>query len=488
MSTPYVDLHLQPLGGTWREGSSGRILKDVDPYSGKVLLELQMATAEDLQQTYQTAADAQREWEARSPAQRAEVLLKAVDIFDARRDEIVDWIIRESGGTRIKAELEWMAARAITLESASFPSRVHGRIASSNIPGKENRIYREPLGVVGIISPWNFPLHLTQRSLAPALALGNAAVVKPASDTPVSGGLLLARIFQEAGLPEGVLGVLVGPGSEIGDLFVSHPIPSLISFTGSSSVGAHIGVLASGGAHLKKVALELGGNSPFVVLADADLERAVDAAVFGKFLHQGQICMAINRIIVEATVHDSFVERFVERVSRLKVGDPALADTAIGPVINHQQCDGLLEKIRLAKAQGAHALLEGEPQGLVIPPHVFVDVSPDSDLAYGEIFGPLVGIIRALDENHALKLANQCEYGLSSAVFSRDVERATRFARQIRAGMTHINDIPVNDEPHVAFGGEKNSGLGRFNGDWAIEEFTRDHWISVQHQPRPYPF
>ncbi|SQK99276.1 putative aldehyde dehydrogenase [Pseudomonas aeruginosa] len=225
MSTSYIDLHLQPLGGTWREGSSGRILKDVDPYSGKVLLELQMATAEDLQQTYQTAADAQREWEARSPAQRAEVLLKAVDIFDARRDEIVDWIIRESGGTRIKAELEWMAARAITLESASFPSRVHGRIASSNIPGKENRIYREPLGVVGIISPWNFPLHLTQRSLAPALALGNAAVVKPASDTPVSGGLLLARIFQEAGLPEGVLGVLVGPGSEIGDLFVSHPHP-----------------------------------------------------------------------------------------------------------------------------------------------------------------------------------------------------------------------------------------------------------------------
>ena len=227
MSTPFADLHLQPLGGTWREGSSGRILKDVDPYSGKVLMELQMATAEDLQQTYQAAAEAQREWEDRSPAQRAEVLLKAVDIFDARRDEIVDWIIRESGGTRLKAELEWKAARAITLESASFPSRVHGRITSSNIPGKENRIYREPLGVVGIISPWNFPLHLTQRSLAPALALGNAAVVKPASDTPVSGGLLLARIFQEAGLPEGVLGVLVGPGSEIGDLFVSHPIPSL---------------------------------------------------------------------------------------------------------------------------------------------------------------------------------------------------------------------------------------------------------------------
>src|SRR5690606_3349168 len=194
------------------------------------------------------------------------VLLEAVRIFDERHEEIVDWLVRESGSTLIKAQIEWGAARAITLESASLPSRAHGRILGSDIPGKESRVYRQPRGVIGVISPWNFPLHLTARSLAPALALGNAVVVKPASDTPVSGGLLLARLFEEAGLPAAVLSVVVGSGAEIGDAFVEHPVPAFISFTGSTQVGRNIGRIASGGEHLKHVALELGGNSPFVVL------------------------------------------------------------------------------------------------------------------------------------------------------------------------------------------------------------------------------
>ena len=241
---------------------------------------------DDLDEAYRKARETQVDWAAQGPAARGQVLLNAVKIFDERREEIIDWIIRESGSTRIKAQIEWGAARAITLESASLPSRVHGRILASNIPGKESRVYRTPLGVIGVISPWNFPLHLTARSLAPALALGNAVVVKPASDTPVTGGLLLARIFEEAGLPAGVFSVVVGAGAEIGDAFVEHPVPSFISFTGSTQVGRSIGRIASGGEHLKHVALELGGNSPFVVLADADVEQAVSAAVVGKFLHQ----------------------------------------------------------------------------------------------------------------------------------------------------------------------------------------------------------
>ncbi|AIL61243.1 aldehyde dehydrogenase family protein [Pseudomonas alkylphenolica] len=484
----YQNLHLQPLAGHWRAGSAERALTVVDPFNQQTLLQIPMANRDDLDAAYRSARQVQPDWAAQSPAARSQVMLQAVRIFDERREEIIDWIIRESGSTRIKAQIEWGAARAITLESASLPSRVHGRIVSSNIPGKESRVYRKPLGVIGVISPWNFPLHLTARSLAPALALGNTVVVKPASDTPVSGGLLLARIFEEAGLPAGALSVVVGAGAEIGDAFVEHPVPAFISFTGSTQVGRNIGRIASGGEHLKHLALELGGNSPFVVLADADLEQAVHAAVVGKFLHQGQICMAVNRIIVEQPLLEAFTQRFVERVKALPCGDPNLPGTVIGPVINARQLEGLQDKIATAQAEGARLLLGGQAQGNVLPPHVFGNVSAEMNIAHDEIFGPLVGIQAARDAEHALELANRSEYGLSSAVFSASLERAVQFAQRLHAGMSHINDIPVNDEPNAPFGGEKNSGLGRFNGDWAIEEFTTDHWITVQHQPRQYPF
>ncbi|PVZ16521.1 MULTISPECIES: aldehyde dehydrogenase family protein [unclassified Pseudomonas] len=484
----YTDLHLLPLAGQWRGGRAGKALTVTNPYNGETLLTLEQANRDDLDQAYAAAAAAQKTWRDLPPAQRAGILLRAAQIFDERKEEIVEWIIKESGSTRIKAQIEWGAAKGITLEAASFPTRVHGRILPSNIPGKENRVYREPLGVVGVISPWNFPLHLTQRSVAPALALGNAVVIKPASDTPVTGGLLCARIFEEAGVPPGVISVVVGSGAEIGDAFVEHPIPKFISFTGSTPVGAQIGRIASGGKHLKHVALELGGNSPFVVLADADLEQAVSAAVMGKFLHQGQICMAINRIIVERPLYDRFVERYAERVRALKVGDPNEADTVIGPIINRRQLQGLVDKISRAHEEGARQVVGGEPNGQLMPPHVFADVLASMEIAREEIFGPLVGIQQAEDEAHALALANDSELGLSSAVFTGDLERGARLARRIKAGMTHVNDIPVNDEAHAPFGGEKNSGLGRFNGDWAIEAFTTDHWISVQATPRQYPF
>lgn len=484
----YQNLELQPLAGQWRPGSSDRRLKVLDPFTQQELLQMSLANREDLDAAYHKARETQADWAAKAPAERCQVMLNAVKVFDERREEIIDWIIRESGSTRIKAQIEWGAARAITLESASLPNRVHGRIVASNIPGKESRVYRAPLGVIGVISPWNFPLHLTARSLAPALALGNAVVVKPASDTPVSGGLLLARIFEEAGLPPGVFSVVVGSGEEIGDAFVEHPVPAFISFTGSTQVGRSIGRIASGGEHLKHVALELGGNSPFVVLADADVEQAVNAAVVGKFLHQGQICMAINRIIVEQPLLEAFTRRFVERVKTLSCGDPSKPETVVGPVINAKQLAGLKEKIATAQAEGATLLAGGEPQGNIMPPHVFGDVTSNMEIAREEIFGPLVGIQSARDAEHALELANSSEYGLSSAVFTSSLERGVQFAQRIHAGMTHVNDIPVNDEPNAPFGGEKNSGLGRFNGDWAIEEFTTDHWITLQHTPRPYPF
>lgn len=485
---PYGGFDHQPIAGTWRTGRSTRRNTDTDPYTGKTLVTIPLATAQDVDDAYRAAAGAQSAWAAAAPAERAQVLHNALRVFDERREEILGWLIHEAGSTRLKANIEWDSARAITREAASFPYREAGRILASDIPGKENRVYRRPLGVVGIISPWNFPLHLTQRSLAPALALGNAVVVKPASDTPVSGGLLLAKIFEEAGLPAGVLSVVVGAGSEIGDHFVAHPQPRLISFTGSTAVGQGIGRIASSGTYLKRVALELGGNSPFVVLADADVEQAVRAAVFGRFLHQGQICMSINRIIVEAKLHDDFVERFVAHVRKLKVGDPDDIASTIGPIIDAAQLRGLLEKIALAKQQGATQVLGGEPDGQLLPPHVFTHVSPDSSLFRDESFGPIVPIVRAKDEADALRLANATDYGLSSAVFCGDLERGVRFAQGIEAGMTHVNDTSVEDEPHTPFGGEKNSGIGRFGGDWIIDEFTSAHWVSVQHTPRSYPF
>ncbi|WP_296173757.1 aldehyde dehydrogenase family protein [Psychrobacter sp. UBA2769] len=484
----YSDFHLQYIAGSWQQGKDDSVNTDVNPYNGDTLVEIKQATKEQLDEAYQAANAAQKQWAQKTPAERASLMYNVVNVLDQRQDEIVDWLIKESGSTRIKAMVEFGSARAITLEAASFPNRVHGEIRASNTPGKENFVYREPIGVVAVISPWNFPLHLTQRSIAPALALGNAVVLKPASDTPITGGLLLAKIFEEAGLPKGLLNVVVGAGSEIGDAIVTHDIPSFVSFTGSTSVGKHIGELANGGDYIKQVALELGGNSPFVVLKDADIEQAVKAAAFGKFLHQGQICLAINRIIVEDEIYDDFVERFLAHVKTLNVGDPNKQDTAVGPIINEKQVKSLQEKIAKAQQEGAKMILSGEIKGQVVPPHIFTEVTREMDLSRNEVFGPLVGIIRAKDEEDALSIANDSMYGLSSAVFTADMQKGLRFARGIRTGMTHINDISVNDESNMPFGGEKNSGIGRFNGEWILEEFTRTHWISMQNEPRQYPF
>jgi aldehyde dehydrogenase (NAD+) len=478
----------QYIGGRWRPGSLGTKSIDKDPYSGEVVAEIVEANRADLNEAYVVAAKAQIDWSSAAPAARAAIMLRAVSIMDARHAEITDWLIRESGGTRLKAEAEFQSVRWITLESATFPNRVEGRILANDEPGKESRAYRAPLGVIGVISPWNMPMYLSQRSIAPALALGNAVVTKPAPDTPVTGGLLIAKIFEEAGLPPGLLNIINGPTDEIGDAFTLHPIPKMISFTGSSPVGRHIGSLAMTGPQIKRVALELGGNNPSVVLDDADLDVAVRANVLGRFLHQGQICMSTNRIIVDAKIYDEFVNRFVEHVRGLKYGDPKDPSVVVGPVINERQLKGHLAHIEGARAAGARQLLGGDPEGLVLPPHVFVDVDNSMTIARDELFGPLAPIIKVNGEEEALRVANDTEFGLSSAVFTKDRERGVRFALKLEAGMTHINDHSVHDAPTGPFGGEKNSGVGRFGGEWIIREFTTDHWVTIQHRPAAHPF
>lgn len=483
--TAYPDFTTMPLAGTWRAGSSQDTSADLNPWSGEPLTEITQATVDDLDEAFAAAAEAQKDWAAAPPAQRAAVMRQAAAVMEFRKDEITGWLVRETGGTIAKAELEWSLVRSVMWEAAGMPHHVAGTILPSDIPGKESRVYRRPVGVVAVISPWNFPMQLSNRSVAPALAVGNAVVLKPAGDTPVTGGLLLARIFEEAGLPPGVLSVVVGSGSELGDPMVEHPIPRVVSFTGSTPVGE--GITKKAG--VKRLALELGGNGPVVVLDDADLDRAVAASIFGSFFHQGQICMIANRLIVDAALHDEFVERFVAAAQKLTVGDPSDPGTQLGPIINRSQLEGIGDKLARAQQDGATLLLGGDPvgpAGLGLPPHVLT-ADNDATTAREEVFGPVITIVRADDEDDALRLANDTEYGLSSAVFSRDVDRAVRFARRIDAGMTHVNDSPINDDANTAFGGEKGSGIGRFGGHWAIDEFTTEHWVSVQHVPRDYP-
>ncbi|CDR13124.1 aldehyde dehydrogenase family protein [Streptomyces iranensis] len=487
IDAPY-DFDQLYLAGRWRHGGSASPLTVRDPYNGQVLAQLVSAGADDVDEAFREADRAQRSWRRVLPGERARIIRRAAEILEARREETVSWLVREAGSTRLKATMEVDAVLAMLLDAATLPHRAEGRIIPGDIEGKENRLYRKPIGVVGLITPWNFPLHLTSRTLAPALALGNAVVVKPAEETPITGGLLLAKIFEEAGLPPGVISVLAGPSRVIGDPFLLHPVPSVVSFTGSTPVGRHVAHCAATGPRIKSVMLELGGNNPFVILDDADIDLAVRAAVAGKFIHQGQLCITTNRIIVHSSIQDEFVERYVDRVGALKTGDPNDPDTVIGPIVSQRHFAGLVKIIEAARAEGAHQALGGRTTGQVLPPHVFTSVTEDMAIGRDEIFGPIVPIISVSDDEEALRVANDTEYGLSSAVFTSDAERGLAFAHRIEAGMTHINDMPVVDLANMPFGGEKNSGLGRFGGDALIDELTRRHWISVQHQPRRYPF
>jgi len=340
--------------------------------------------------------------------------------------------------------------------------------------------------VVGVISPFNFPFILSMRSVAAALGAGNGVVLKPHDDSAITGGTLLAKVFEEAGVPKGLLNVIVADIAEIGDAFVEHPIPRVISFTGSEAVGRHIGEVA--GRCLKKAILELGGNSALIVMDDADLDLAINAAVFSRFAHQGQICMCSNRVLVQRGVYNQFLQKFVDRVSKLKVGDPSNPQTEIGPLISARQTQTYAKQVQKGIDEGARVALRGEIEGNVASPTIFADVRSDMWLAQSELFGPAVCVMPFDTPEEAIRIANATPYGLSGAIHTRNAERGAELAKEIDSGMVHINDGTINDEPLVAFGGEKASGVGRLNGQWALEEFTTLKWVSVQHTPRHYPF
>ncbi|WP_163970623.1 aldehyde dehydrogenase family protein [Oceanobacillus halotolerans] len=484
--TNFKALHSQYIQGEWRDGSSSRTMENKNPYNGEVIATYKAANLQDLDDAYQSANNVQKQWAKANPVVQREVFEKAVAYIEENHETIVETIIDEIGGTRLKAEFEIGLVTNMIKEASTFPLKMDGKILPSPIDDKENRVYRMPVGVVGIISPFNFPFFLSMKSVAPALGAGNGVVLKPHEHTPITGGTMIAKIFESAGLPKGLLNVITTEIAEIGDNFVEHPVPRAISFTGSTKVGKHIGEVA--GRNLKEAHLELGGNSALVVLEDADIDLAVSAAVFSRFTHQGQICMSANRLIVHEKVYDEFVEKYVDKVSKLTCGDPKDPNTIIGPLINERQVQGTIDLIEKGIKEGANPVVKGKVEGNIIEPVVFTNVTPDMDIAQEELFAPVISIMKVSNDEEVLAYANDSLYGLSGAIHTTDVERGAELAKQMDTGMIHINDGTINDEPMVAFGGVKNSGLGRLNGEWSLDAFTTFKWISIQHKARQYPY
>jgi aldehyde dehydrogenase (NAD+) len=485
-SSYFTDLAQQYIDGEWRPGTGSWDIIDFNPYDGEKLASITIATVDEVDAAYRAAARAQKQWAATNPYARRAVFEKALRLVEEREQEITEVIIAELGGTRLKAAFELHLAKEFLRESVHLALRPEGRILPSPVDGKENRLYREPVGVVGVISPFNFPFLLSLKSVAPALALGNGVVLKPHQNTPIVGGSLVARIFEDAGLPGGLLNVVITDIAEIGDSFLEHPLPKVISFTGSDKVGRHVATVCA--SHFKRTVLELGGNSAIVVLDDADIDYAVDAAVFSRYVHQGQVCMAANRVLVDRSIAGEFTEKFVGKVKTLKVGDPSDPRTIIGPVINSQQADSLSAVVEQALAEGATALLRGTTTDNLVEPSVLTDVPADSALLQQEVFGPVAFLIPFDGEEEAVRIVNDTPYGLSGAVHTGDIERGVAFARRIDTGMFHVNDGTVHDEPLVPFGGEKSSGLGRLNGETTLDAFTTLKWVSVQHGRSGFPF
>ena len=481
-----AELNKQFIGGVFRDGSSQKVLSDRNPYNGETIASFKLASLSDLDEAYRSAANAQKAWAPVNPLEKRAILEKAISWIEKHEADITELVIDELGGTRLKAFIEILLVKNSIKEASTYPLRMNGQILPSAIDGKENRLYRVPVGVVGVISPFNFPFILSMRSVAAAIGAGDGVVLKPHDDAAISGGTLVAKVFEEAGLPKGLLNVVVADLGEIGDAFVEHPIPRVISFTGSEAVGRHIGSVA--GRCLKKAVLELGGNSALIVMEDADLNQAVHAAVFSRFSHQGQICMCSNRILVQRGIYEQFLERYVDRVSALKVGDPRNPETEVGPLMNSKQVENFAKQVQQGIDEGAKPVLRGKIDGNLVFPTVLADVHPSMRIAKIELFGPAVCVMPFDTPEDALRIANDSPFGLSGAIHTRNAEWGAEVAKQIDSGMVHVNDATINDEPLVAFGGEKASGIGRLNGQWALDEFTTWKWISVQHTPRHYPF
>ena len=472
------------FNGTWTQSSGGDAAV-VEPATGQELGRIGVADARDVERSAGRAVAAQREWAATPFLERAAVLRRAGALIEEHADDIVGWLVRESGSITPKARFEIHVGSQECYEASTLPSRPLGEV----IPSEQRRLSlarRIPAGVVGVIAPFNAPLILSIRSVAPALALGNAVLLKPDPRTAVCGGATLARVFEEAGLPEGLLHVLPG-GADVGEAIVTEPAVRTISFTGSTAAGRRVGELAA--RNLKRVHLELGGNSALVVLDDADLERAVSAGAWGSFLHQGQICMTTGRHLVQQGIYGEYVSRLASKAASLPVGDPATGQVALGPIIDERQRDKVHGLVTATVDAGARLAAGGTYDRLFYRPTVLADVAPAMPAYASEVFGPVAPVVPFATPEDAAKLAADSEYGLSLGILTTDVMRGLELSRKIPTGIVHINDQTIDDEPNIPFGGLLASGTGaRFGGTANLDAFTETRWVTIRGDITPYPF
>lgn len=470
--------------GRFRKAGGGTV-SVTDKATGEMLFTSGVASSEDVADACRTAKQVQDQWAQKPPVERGDILRKFAQLCEVHADEIGQWIIRETGSIPPKAPFEIMTSAREAIEIAGTTGQPVGHILASAL-ARKSYARRVPLGVVAVITPWNSPFILAARAILPALAMGNAVVLKPDLQTPVCGGYLLARLFELAGVPEGVFNVIPG-GGDVGAALVDNPDVNMISFTGSTATGRKVGEAA--GRDLKKVALELGGNNAAIVFEDADLDGTVSATAFGSFFHQGQICFTVGRHLVHDTIAEEYAAKLAEKARSLHVGNPFTQQVHLGPIINEKQAARAQKLLDDSVAAGANVLAGGSRDGLNFRPTVLTAVTTQMGIYADEIFGPIAPIVTFKTEDEAVALANGVPFGLATAIFTRNQARAMRIADKVKTGIVHINDQTVLHEVFGPIGGMGASGNGaRSGGPSVMDEYSQWQWITVNEEIPAYPF
>ncbi|MGD1212420.1 MAG: aldehyde dehydrogenase [Candidatus Acidiferrales bacterium] len=475
------------INGEWTGALDGQTYQKKNPFTGGVASHVPAGKREDARRAIEAAAAAFPAWSATPPGVRRNLFLKAADVLERRMPEIAKITAAETGQTFGWGMFNCIYTVGILREAAAQAYGLIGEVIPTDLPDTTAMAIRQPVGVVVGIAPWNAPMILGMRAVASPVTYGNTVVLKASEESPGT-HLAIASVFEEAGFPKGVMNVITNApadAAEVVDELISNPKTRRISFTGSTKIGRLIA--ESAGRHLKRVVLELGGKAPLIVLGDADIDAAVSAANFGAFMNQGQICMSTERIVVEKPVAEEFAKKLAAKAQSLKMGDPLAPETQIGCMINPGAIERVQALVDDAVAKGAKVLCGGKAQGPCYPPTVVYGVTPAMRIYHEESFGPAKPVVIANDAEDALRIANDTSYGLSSAVFSRDINKAMKIAERLETGICHINGATVHDEPQMPFGGVKDSGYGRFGGRAGLEEFTELRWITVRRSPTPYP-
>lgn len=471
------------------EADSGRFFERLNPVSGNVVTRAAAGGTAESVRAAESAHAAFASWSQTGPSERRRILLAAADALEAKKDAIVEAMAFEVGASALWSTFNVMGSAALLREAASLVTQIQGETIPTDKPGTLSMTMRQPVGVVLSIVPWNGPILLAARAIAYPIACGNTVIFRGSEQSPRTHSLV-AEAFYDAGLPAGVLNFIINApddAPEVIDALIAHPAVRRVNFTGSTRVGRIIAEKCAG--QLKRCLLELGGKAPFVVLDDADIDGAVNAAAFGAFLYQGQICMSTERFVVDEKIADAFVEKFAAKVAALPAGDPVSnPGCVVGPLVDARSGERINGLIDDALGKGAVLALGGNAKGAVMPATIVDHVLPHMAIYDQETFGPITTIVRVNGVEEAVRVANDTEYGLSSAVFGRDVTRALEVARRIEAGCVHINGATVQNEAQAPYGGMKQSGYGRFDGRAVIDEFTELKWVTVEPANQPYPF